>query len=294
MPNYLLSCESTVDMPFSYVNGRGIRVLFYNYTVEGNDYPDDMDRDPMARRRFYGFIAKGHIPTTSQINQFAYEEFFRSILSDGYDIFHICFGTGMTASYNNALLAMETMKAEFPDRKMIVIDSLCSSSGYGLLVDDVKDMLDEGKPVEEVAEWVEQNKGKVHHQFYSHDLKYFKRTGRMSGPVATLASIMHVCPIMHLNAAGKIIAYDKVFGKKAAIEATIKTMEEHCQDGLNYSKKVFISHSESAQEAVLTKKMIEERFPHVKEVRIFNIGTIIASHSGPGTVAVYFWGDERV
>ena len=292
--NFQLSCESTVDLPFSYVDGRNIKVLFYSYFVDGAEYADDMGRDPAALDRFYNFLNEGKIPTTSQINEFAYEEFFRNILDEGKDVFHICFGTGMTGSYYNAVKVADALKKEYPDRKIVVIDSLCSSSGYGMLVDDVKDMFDEGVESDKIIDWIEKNKNRIHHQFYSTDLKYYRRTGRISGPVAGIAAIFRIHPIMRLNSKGKIIAYTKTIGKAAAIKKTLDTMEEHCDDGKNYSGKCWICHSNNFPDAILTKEKIQERFPNIKsEIKILDIGTIIASHSGPGTIAVFFHGDER-
>ena len=292
--NFQLSCESTVDLPFSYVDGRNVKVLFYSYFVDGAEYTDDMGRDPAALPRFYNFLREGKIPTTSQLNEFDYEEFFKGILAEGKDVFHICCGTGMTGSYYNAVKAADALKKEFPDRKIVVIDSLCSSSGYGMLVDDVKDMFEAGTDPEEIVDWIEKNKNRIHHQFYSTDLKYYRRTGRMSGPAAGIATILKIHPIMRLNGKGKIIAYTKTIGKNAAIKKTLDTMEEHCDNGKNYSGKCWICHSNNLSDAVLTKERLMERFPHIKgEIKILDIGTIIASHCGPGTVAVFFHGDER-
>lgn len=294
MSKFILSCESTVDLPYSYVIERGLKVIFYSYSVDGKSYIDDMGKDPQSLPNFYKHLAEGHIPTTSQINEFTYEEFFRKELSQGHDLLHLCFGTGMTNSYNQAVLAQETVQKEFPDRKLIVIDTTCSSSGYGMIVDDAADLYDEGKSIEEIASYVEANKLNIHHQFYTTDLKYFKRTGRVSGPAAGIGAILKICPLMHLNKAGRIIAYAKVMGKKNALKSTIDWMEKHAVDGTNYNGKIFISHSNCLEDANIAKEAIEERFPNLKgKVMINNIGTIIASHTGPGTVAIYFHGDQR-
>lgn len=295
MKNFELSCESTVDLPYSYVIGRGLKVLFYSYSVEGETYLDDMGKDPYSLNRFYDLLKEGHIPTTSQINQFTYEEFFRKELSEGNDLLHLCFGTGMTQSYNQAVNAAEVVRKEFPGRKLVVIDTTCSSSGYGMIVDDAADLWDQGKSLEEVASYVEKNKYNIHHQFFTTDLKYFKRTGRVSGPAASLGAVLKICPLMHLNYAGKIIAYSKVLGKRNAMKATLDWMIKHATNGKNYDGKIFISHSHALEDAKMMKDQIEENFPNLKDkVRIFDIGTIIASHTGPGTVAIYFHGDKRV
>ena len=291
---FILSCESTVDMPYSYIDGRGIPVLFYAYEVDGQLYPDDMGREPKAMERFYQFLEGPHLPATSQINAQQYQDFLEPLVQKG-DVLHIAFGSGMTNSVSNAFLAAEALRQKYPERKLVVIDSLCSSSGYGLLVDVAADLRDGGATLEETAQWVNDNRNKVHHQFFSTDLKYFKRSGRVSGPAAMLASILNICPIMRLNSEGRIIAYDKVRGKKNAIRRTVDTMIEHVQNGTDYDGKCFICNSNCLEEAKALEAAIEARFEKLRgKIRIFDIGTIIASHSGPGTVAVFFLGDERV
>ncbi len=291
--SFILSCESTVDLPYSYVSGRDIPVLFYSYLVDGKEYIDDMGRDPEALPHFYEMLNNGALPSTSQLNTFQYTEFFEELLQKG-DLLHIAFGSGMTGSVKNAMEAAEALREKYPDRRLIVIDSLCSSSGYGLLVDMAADMRDCGESMEAIAAWVEQNRNKVHHQFFSTDLKYFKRSGRVSGAAATVGAILNICPIMRLDDKGRIIAYDKVRGKKNAIRETLRTMEAHVQDGVNYAGKCFICHSNCLTEAEETKAAVQARFPHIAgEIRICDIGTIIASHCGPGTVAVFFMGDGR-
>lgn len=290
---YILSCESTVDLPYSYVAGRNIPVLFYSYTIDGETFVDDMQRDPDALPHFYALLNAGKFSNTSQINTYDYETYFDEQLQKG-DLLHIVFGSGMTASVRNAEEAADSMRKKYPDRKLIVIDSLCSSSGYGMLVDEAADRRDAGMSMEDLADWVIENRKYIHHQFYSTDLKYFRRGGRVSGPAAMIGTLLSICPIMRLDDKGRIIAYDKVRGKKNAQRVTLEAMEAHAQNGTNYSGKCFICHSNCLTEALETKRAIEEKFPHIRGgVRICDIGTIIASHTGPGTVAVFFMGDAR-
>ncbi len=292
MSKYILSSESTIDLPYSYVNKRDISIIFYSYTVNQQIFVDDMGRDENALPNFYKMLDEGALPNTSQINKFQYFEYFDDLLQKG-DVIHLAFGTGMTPSYLRALEAKDELMEKYPDRKLIIIDTTCSSSGFGLLLDDAADKRDEGYSIDELANWVESVKYTLHHQFYSTDLKYFKRSGRVSGATAMIATILGICPIMHLNYEGKIISYSKARGKKKAISTTLDEMEAHAIGGKEYSGKCFISHSNSLADAETTAALIKERFPNVKEVKIYDIGTIIASHTGGGTVAVYFYGDER-
>lgn len=290
---FILSCESTVDLPYSYVASREIPVMFYSYTVDGQEYLDDMGRDETALPRFYAMLQEGKLPSTSQLNEFQYEAFFEDLLQKG-DVLHIAFGSGMTGSVANAQKAAEALREKYPERKLCVIDSLCSSSGYGLLVDVAADMRDQGRTLEETEKWVLENRQRVHHQFFSTDLSYFRRSGRMSGPAAMLGAVLNICPIMRLDDGGHIIAYDKVRGKKKALERTLDTMAAKAQDGEDYFGKCFICHSNCPQEAQTLKEALQARFPKIQEpIRVCDIGTIIASHCGPGTVAVFFLGVPR-
>lgn len=291
---FILSCESTVDLPFSYVSGRNIPVIFYTYTVDGKEYIDDMLRDPEALPNFYQLLDDGKLPSTSQLNEFAYEEFFEEQLKQG-DLLHIAFGSGMTKSVTNAESAASKMREKYPNRKLIVVDSLCSSSGYGMLVDYAADMRDRGCSIEETEKWLIDNRNKIHHQFFSTELKHYRRSGRMSGATAMIATILGICPIMRLDDKGRIIAYGKVRGKTNAIKTTLDAMESHAQGGKKYSEKCWICHSRCLEDAENLKKELKQRFPNIKgDIRICDVGTIIASHCGPGTVAVFFLGDERV
>ena len=290
---FTLSCCSTVDLPYSYMESRDIPVLFYTYVVDGVEYDDDMGRDPEALPRFYRFLEEGKLPQTSQINVAAYMDFFENLLQRG-DLLHIAFTSGQSGSVHNAMTAGKLLQEKYPDKKIVVIDSLCSSSGYGLLVDTVADMRDAGASIEEAYQWTLDNRNKVHHQFFSSDMTQFRRTGRVSGAAAAIATVLNICPLMRLDNKGAIKAYDKVRGKHKAIETTVNTMEQHAQGGRDYDQRCWICHSQCLDLAQQLADQLEIRFPHLKgKIRICDIGTIIGSHAGPGTVAVFFYGDER-
>ncbi len=290
---FILSCCSTVDLPFSYMEEREIPVLPYTYRVDGEEYVDDMGRDPESRPRFYRMLAQGKLPQTSQINVARYTAFFEELLQRG-DVLHLAFTSGQSASVNNAYAAAEELRERYPDRRLTVIDSLCSSSGYGLLVDAAADLRDGGASLEEAAAWTVANRNKVHHQFFSSNMTQFHRTGRVSGAAAAVATVLNICPLMRLDAAGAIKAYDKVRGKKRAVAATVDAVVEHAQGGVEYDQRMWICHSECPEDAQMMLEALEARFPKERgRIRICDIGPVIGSHSGTGTVAVFFLGDER-
>ena len=289
---FILSCESTVDMPFSYIDGRDIPVIFYTYTSGGEQYVDDMKRDPNELSRFYARLAGGDLPTTSQLNMGDYIDFFEKLIEKG-DVLHVVLSSGLTKSLQNAILAADEINSRDTKHKVTIVDSLCACSGYGLLVDTVADMRDNGATLNEAKEWIEQNRLNVHHQFFTTELKYFRRSGRVSGLSAMLGTMLGVCPLMYLNDDGSIVAYSKMRGKDNALRSTIESVVRHAQDGSKYKGRFYIAHSNCLETAIKAKEAVEEVFSDLPEVKIFDIGTIIASHCGPGTVALFFMGGER-
>ena len=290
---FTLSCCSTVDLQYAYLEQRGIPILFYTYTVDDVEYVDDMGRDPEALPRFYRMLSAGKQPKTAGLSIGAYAEFFERQLQHG-DLLHVAFTSGQSGSVFNAQAAAELVREKYPQRRLVVVDSLCSSSGYGMLVDSAADLRDRGCSLEETERWLLENRKTVHHQFFSTDLSHYRRSGRISGAAAAVGAILNLCPIMRLNDAGRIIAYDKVRGKRRAIERTLDVMAQHARGGTQYDGKCFICHSDCLEDAERLRDGVEARFPGLAgRVRLCDIGTIIASHCGPGTVAVFFYGDER-
>lgn len=289
---FILSCESTVDLPYEYITSRDIPVLFYTYTIDGKEYYDDMERDPSAREFFFDQIKQGKLPATSQINEFRYADFFEELLKNG-DVLHIALGTGMTPSAKNACEAAKKLKEKYPERKLIIIDSLCSCTGYGLLVDTAADLRDEGMEIEELEKWLIDNRGKVRHQFFTTDLTQFKRSGRVSGPVALVGSMLGICPIMHLNSEGKIISYGKARGKKAAIVSTVDEIMKHIRNGADYDGQLLISTANCPETAEACRQELLKRGLSNAKIKMTKIGMVISAHCGPETVAIFFFGDER-
>ena len=182
----------------------------------------------------------------------------------------------------------------YPDRKLYVLDSLGASSGYGLLMDKLCDLRDEGKSIDEVYEWAKENRLKLQHWFFSTDLTFYIRGGRISKTAGTIGNILNICPLLNVDGKGKLIPREKIRGKRRVIQQIVKKMEEHAQNGTEYSGKCYISESACMEDAEAVAKLVEERFPKLNgRVEINSIGTTIGSHTGPGTVALFFWGDER-
>lgn len=293
MSEYQITCCSTADMPAQYFEEKKIPFVCFNFLMDGVQYPDDLGKS-MPFEDFYKKISNGAEPTTAQVNTQQYMELFEPILQKGLDILHLTLSSGISGSINSANIAKVQMEEKYPDRKVMVIDSLAASSGYGMLVDMALTKQQEGLSLEENASWLEENRNKLHHWFFSTDLTSFIRGGRISKVSGFVGQALNICPLMNVNSEGKLIPRSKYRGKKQVIREMVKRMEEHAKGGKAYSGKCFISCSACEEEARKVADMIEEKFPNLDgKVLINSIGTVIGAHTGPGTVALFFWGDER-
>ena len=197
-------------------------------------------------------------------------------------------------SCNSANAARAELLQKFPDRKIYIVDSLGASSGFGLLMDGLADKRDEGLSIDELYEWAQQNRLRVHHWFFSTDLTFYVKGGRISKASGWFGTVLNICPLLNMDNLGRLIPRNKIRGKKAVIKEIVTRMEQHADGGRNYSGKVFISQSACYEDARAVADLVEAKFPHMKgKVLINSIGTTIGSHTGPGTVALFFWGDER-
>ncbi|MEG1645760.1 MAG: DegV family protein [Clostridia bacterium] len=294
MNKFVLTCCSTADMTEEYFKAKSIPFACFYFTLDGKDYPDDYGKS-MPISQFYSRISEGAMPTTSQVNVAQFCQMFEPILKENKDILHVTLSTGLSGAYNSACVARDELMEKYPDRKICVVDSLGASSGYGLLVDSLADMRDNGATLEEAFNWAEENKLNIHHWFFSTDLAHFKRGGRISATAATFGTLLGICPLMNMDNLGRLIPRTKVKGKKKVIKEMVKTMQEHAQGGLNYCSKCFISNSACLDDAKEVASLVEQTFTKLNgKVQIYNVGTVIGSHTGPGTVALFFYGDKRV
>lgn len=294
MSSFVLTCCSTADMPYEYFQKRNIPFVSFHFNIDGQEYPDDLGQT-MSFEEFYSRIERGAMPTTSQVNVGQFIDFFEPYLKDSKDILHISLSTGLSGAYNSACIAREELLSRYPERKIMIVDSLGASSGYGLLTDLAADMRDSGATIEHVHTWVEEHKLNVHHWFFSTDLTHYKRGGRISATSAVLGNLLNICPLLNMNSEGKLIPRTKIRGKKHVITEIVEKMKIHAENGLEYSGKCFISNSACYDDARKVADLVEENFPNLNgPVMINSVGTVIGSHTGPGTVALFFIGDKRV
>lgn len=290
--SYILSCCSTVDLTPEHLKKRGIPFIGFHCVINGKQYIDDMG-STMSSKEFYGYIRSGADTSTSQVAVGEYVDYFRKMLEEGKDILHITLSSGISNTVQSANAAAELLRPEYPDRKLYIVDSLCASSGGGLFVDMLADQRDKGMDIEELYDWAIENRRKVLHWFCSTDLTYYVKGGRVSKVGGVLGGIFEICPLLNVNPAGKLVVISKVRTKKKVLTALVDKMEKHAKDGLDYSGRCYISHSDCMEDAMSVRDQIVMRFPNIFDVPIFNIGTTIGCHTGTGTVALFFVGDER-
>ncbi len=294
MSDYVLTSCSTADMPRDYFTERNIPYVCFHYTIDGQTYPDDLGHS-MPFEEFFDRMSKGALPKTSQVNVEEYKSFFEPFLQDGKDILHVSLSSGISGAYSSAMTAKHELLAQYPGRRIAIVDSLGASSGYGMLMDMLADRRDGGASMDDLRDWAEENKLYIHHWFFSTDLTFYIKGGRVSKTAGMLGTLLKICPLLNMDSEGHLIPREKIRSKKKVIAETVKKMEEHAAQGKDYSGKCYISHSACYEDARAVADLVENAFPKLNgSVLINSIGTVIGSHTGPGTVALYFVGDERI
>ena len=293
MSDYILSCCSTIDLSKEYIESRDIHFLSFHYSLGDKEYADDLGQT-ISMQEFYQRMAAGEMTRTSQVNVEEYIDYFEPFLKEGKDILHLTLSSGISGTINSCRIAKEDLEDRYPERKIIVIDSLAASSGYGLLMDKLADLRDQGKSLEEVAAWAEEHKRELNHWFFSSDLTFFIRGGRIKPTAGLVGKVLNICPFMNVDLNGKLVPRQKRRTKKKVIQVMADKCLELIKDGKNYSEKIFMSNSACYEDARKVADLLEAELPSMKgRVEIFDIGTTIGSHTGPGTVALFFWGAKR-
>ena len=291
--SYILSCCSTADLSKEHFEKRNINYVCFHYYLDEAYYPDDLGQT-MSFPEFYKAMENGAMTKTSQVNVTEFEEYFEPFLKEGKDILHVTLSSGISGVYNSAMIAKSMMEEKYPDRKIYVVDSLSAACGYGMLMDTLADMRDAGKSIDEVHDWVEENKGSVHHWVTATDLTYLIRGGRLSKTSGFVGQMLSICPVLTVVADGSLKAMQKVRTKKKVMEALANKVVENTEDGAEYAGKCYIGHSACEEDAKALVALIEGKVPALKDqIVLGDIGTVIGSHTGPGAMVVCFYGKER-
>ena len=293
MSNYILSCCSTADLTKEHFQNRDISYICFHFELDGKQYMDDLG-ESISFQDFYQAMVDGADTKTSQINADEFMAYFEPFLKEGKDIVHVTLSSGISGVYNSACIARDEMMEQYPDRKIYIIDSLTAASGYGLFMDKLADLRDQGMSAEELTAWAEENKLNCQAWFFSSDLTFFVKGGRVSKTSGFVGNLLNICPLLNISFEGKLIPRLKIRTKKKAIVTIVDKMAELAENGTDYSGKCYISNSACYEDAKAVADLIEARFPKLNgNVLINTIGTTIGSHTGPGTFVVFFWGGTR-
>ncbi len=287
MSEFIITADSTVDLPKEFLEEKNVPIVSLSYIVDGTTYKDG---EGLTSKEFYDKIREGAMPTTSQVNPEQARDLFEPILKEGKDLLHIAFTSGLSGTYNSCRIAAEELSEEYPDRKIVVVDSLCAASGGGMLLYKALELKEQGKSLDEVATWVEENKLHVCHDVTVDDLFHLHRGGRVSKTSAVVGTIIKIKPIIHVNDEGKLIVIGKERGRKKALQTLVERMEEKSQGYEN--DIVMITHGDALEDAEYVKGLIEEKFG-ITNIMINPLGTVIGSHTGPGVIALFYMGNRN-
>jgi len=290
MKKFIIATDSCSDLPNSLIQEMGVRVIPLSVEMEGKSYFHHPDERELSIATFYQNLRDKKVAKTSLINVGEFLVFFENLIKEKVDVLYIGFSSALSGTFQSSLIASGELKEVHPEAKIIPVDSLCASMGQGLLVWNAWKLAKAGKTIEEVAEWVEKNKQSICHLFTVDDLGTLKRGGRLSETQAFLGTLLKVKPILHVSNEGKLVALKKARGRSSSLEAMVDLMDGRITNP--NTQTVFISHGDCLDEAQKVGMMIQERFK-VADVLYNTIGPIIGAHSGPGTIAVFFFGNER-
>lgn len=286
--SYRLVSDATLDLPNDLIEKFNIAVVPMAFTLDEQEilhYPDERN---MTTEDFYNALKQGKKSATSQINPASYVEMFTPILEAGEDIFYVCFTSGLSGTYQSALIAKGMLEEDFPERRIQVIDSLCASAGQGYFVYLTALKKEEGLSFDELTEWVMAHRSRVAHWFTVDDLFHLQRGGRLSFAEAMLGSALKIKPIISVDEEGKLYVRDKVRGNKKSVEYMISKINETMDDE---EHTLFIAHGDAEERALALKEQIEAR-TKAENIRITKIGPIVGTHTGPGMLAVLFMKKE--
>lgn len=286
--NYEIITDSTCDLDYETLKKLGIKVLSFGYTIGDELYKNDIKEPSMSPKDFYDVLRKGSSAKTTQINISEFINDVTPILEEKKDILYICFSSQLSGTYNSMLLAKRDLEDKYPERRIEIVDSRAASMGEGLLVYYACKKKDEGLDLDDLVKWIEENKLNFWHWFTVDDINHLKRGGRLSGSAAFVAKALKIKPVLYVDGLGRLIPRGKSIGRKNSLLRLV----EHMSENYVQNETVFISHGDCVEDALFVKQQIEKNL-NVKEIIINYIGPVIGAHSGQGTVAVFYIGNDK-
>jgi DegV family protein with EDD domain len=288
--SYVFMTDSDSDLPYSYVDELDMTMVYMPYIIDGKEYLDDLGRGG-KQKEYFDNMRAGATPVTSLLPQPVYEEYFEPVLQQGKDILFVAFSSQLSGTIRNIYAAREELLEKYPERKIVVVDTLSISAPQSILILKAHALYREGKSIEEVAAWLEENKLKAQAWFTVDDLVYLKRGGRISAVAAAVGGLLDLKPIITETKEGKLVSAEKVRGRKQALRMLVDKAVENIDDPANAD--VIILHADAPEDAAKLESKLKEKIPGLNKVETYYIGPVIGAHCGPGTVAVCFFGKER-
>ncbi len=288
MREFIVATASTVDIDREWLEEHDVPVISYTFEVNGKVYIDDCRAE--TRHTIYSAMRQGNQPKTSQITAYSYYEFFKGLIEKNKNVLFLDMDKELSASYFNSLNAAEQIKEEYPDSNLYILDTRCVTLGLTLLLYRVVELADQGKSLEEVVDWANQNKFRIAHRFLVDDLEWLRRGGRLSNASAIIGSLLSIKPLIYIDDVGKLIAFAKVRGKKKAIKELLASTEKDMGDATG--KDIVLGHSDSPEEGEIWKKMVQEKYPTARSITLMEVGPVIGSHIGPGFLGITYYSDS--
>ena len=290
MKPYVFMTDSDSDLPFSYVDAKDIAMVYMPYIVNGKEFVDDLGRSG-GQKQYFDDMRAGAAPTTSLLPVGAYLDIFEPVLESGRDILFIAFSSQLSGTLNNARAAREELLEKYPDREILIVDTLSISAPQAILILKAYELYEAGKSMQEVAQWVEENKLRAQAWFTVDDLKYLRRGGRIGAVAAVAGTLLDLKPIITENREGKLVSTDKVRGRKSALRLIADRAAENIDDPA--SAMPIIIHADAPEDAQRLEKLLRERVPDLADIQTWYVGPVIGAHCGPGTIAICYFGKER-
>lgn len=290
MSDYKIITDSTCDLSSKLVEELNVEVIPMVFSVGENTYRNYPDEREISSHEFYDRLRGGENSITNQITPVTFTELFEPILASGTDILYIAFSSGLSGTYNNACLTAKELENKYPDRKLRVVDSLAASMGEGLLVYHAAKMRDAGMDLEALCDWLTENRNRLAHWFTVDDLNHLKRGGRVSGAAALFGTMLGIKPVLHVDDEGHLIPMEKVRGRRQSLDSLVQHMASAVENP--EKQMIFVSHGDSLEDAEYVAQQVKDKF-HVKAVEINPIGPVIGTHSGPGTIALFYLGKNK-
>lgn len=284
---YKLFSDSTCDMPDEYINEMGVELVGLSFEIDGESYKDG----EMSFKEFYDKMRSGSMTKTAQVPPAVFENWFEKTLQQGFDILYLGFSSGLSGTFNSACIARDILLEKYPEAKIICVDSLCASTGEGLLLYKAWEKKCGGMDIDALAGWLEENKLHLGHMFTVDDLKYLHRGGRVSKAAAVAGTILGIKPVLHVDNEGHLIPVGKIRGRKQSLNKLVEMMEERIGGWEN--PVIAVCHGDCPNDAEYIAKLAKQKIGKKTKVITSYTGTVIGAHSGPGTIALFFMGEYR-